>query len=188
LAGQQPERPSNWLQQIWQKLRYPTHTGITGVPILGNVPGAAQYLVEQGLAPQSVVEEYQANLPSAGEQATGYDAAYAEAMKRAKEFSDPLNTIEAAAGHVMVSLENGYSPPFIMYEVQSHWGWSDADMKAAGYVRGLGGWTLDLGGGDVATATGTSGDGGGGGVSWSLPSLGGSRNSYASSSLINWRI
>ena len=127
-----------------------------------------------------------------GEQATGFDAALAEARKRAKEFSDPMNTIEAAAGHVMVSFENNYSPPFIMYEVQAHWGWSDAAMKAAGYVRGLGGWKLDLGGEDLPTTAGAAGAGGGGTgatASWSFPSSGGgSRNSFASSSLINWRI
>ncbi len=148
------------------------------------IPAPGFNLPERARAPVT-----QADLPQAGV-SEGFDAALTEARTRAADFSDPMNTIEAAAGHVMVSLNNNYSPPFIMYEVQAHWGWSDADMERAGYVRGLGGWTLDVGEGDLPTTTVDSGEGGGvgGGASWSFPALGGSRNSFRSSSLINWRI
>ncbi len=136
----------------------------------------------------SAFGQTQTDLPPAGV-GEGFDAALAEARARAADFSDPMNTIEAAAGHVGVALSNNYSPPFIMYEVQSYYGWSDAQMEAAGYVRGLGGWTLDVGEGDLPTTAGDTGDGGRAeGASWSFPALGGSRNSFAGSSLINWRI
>jgi hypothetical protein len=121
-------------------------------------------------------------------QSEGYEAALAEARKRAADFSDPMNTIEAAAGHVGVALSNNYSPPFIMYEVQSYYGWTDAQMKAAGYVRGIGGWMLDVGDEDLPTSTGSVEDeSGGGGASWSFPASN-SRNSFRGSSLVNWRI
>lgn len=195
LAGQQPERRQNLLQRISAILRGPVYPGPSiAERIFGDTsiyPGPS--LAEQALgtpARKQGVPSLFTPVGQDGVQLTGYEAALAEARKRAAEFSDPMNTIEAAAGHVMVSFENDYSPPFIMYEVQAHWGWTDAQMRAAGYVRGMGGWKLDLGGEEIATTTSVSGDGGGVVPSWSFPSSGGggSRNSYAGSSLINWRI
>ncbi len=179
-------KQQSWRDMVEQVLQQGRMIGLTQSMYAG-VPYHAPVGQRAPVGTQNLTTE--ADLP-AGEQATGFDAALAEARKRAQEFSDPMNTIEAAAGHVMVSFENNYSPPFIMYEVQAHWGWSDAAMKAAGYVRGLGGWKLDLGGEDTATtAAGAGGGGAGATASWSFPSIGGgSRNSFASSSLINWRI
>jgi hypothetical protein len=102
-----------------------------------------------------------------------------------------MNTIEAAAGHVGTAFDNGYAVPFVMYEVQGHFGWTDDQMKDAGYVRGLGGWRYDPEAPQGPASTGIgSGGRGGGGVSIELPSFsgGGSKNSFAGSSLINWRI
>ena len=165
-------------------------TSVFGPAGIGNVnvgqrPSTGSILVGRQAQQRQVT---QADLPQAGV-SEGFDAALVEARVRAADFSDPMNTIEAAAGHVAVSFENGYSPPFIMYEVQAHWGWTDEQMKRAGYVRGLGGWTLDIGGEDLPTTTAGAGNGGAGTTaSWSFPSLGNSRNSFAGSSLIDWRI
>ncbi len=102
---------------------------------------------------------------------------------------DPLNTIEAAAGHFYTSLQFGTRPPFVLFGVQARLGYTDADMDELGYIRTLAGWVRLPREKRVATAAGTpraSGStrtvyvGGGGG---------GSRyRATPGSSLVNWRI
>lgn len=202
LAQQQEIQKPTFLERMRKFLLGPVYPGPSIAERLGVSlpvypgPSLAEQILGGAGEQQSVIEQYQEGLPPTptGEPVTGFDAALAEARKLAQEFSDPMNTIEAAAGHVMVSFQNGYSPPFIMYEVQAHWGWTDAEMKAAGYVRGMGGWKLGIGAEDVPVTTGGdggagAGTGAGAAPSWSFPSgTGGARNSFAGSSLIMWRI
>ena len=144
-----------------------------------NLPGGQSYpvegLLESGQAPSEFF-----GFP------TTQPTALEEAQRRAAEYNDPLNTIEAAAGHFYTGLQFGTRTPFVLFGVQERLGYTDDQMRSLGYMRTLAGWVrLPKGPKTATTGTVSPGNsrqtvyvGGGGG--------GGSRySSTPGSSLIN---
>lgn len=172
-------------------------TGVTRPPVLSSVSPPGGILSTT----QRPSEFFQASQPAAGLLESGLRPSEffgfsqprtpeEQALSLARQFNaqDTLNTIEAAAGHVFVSMSNNARPPFILFGVQERLGWTDQQMIDAGYERALGGWVRKPVTGRISnTVPLTTASGG---TTFKFPSFGGGsgRTTRPGSGLVNWRI